>query len=224
MKKEEKYLQATEFFDFDKKKVKRKALNITENINNPTEKVKALFYWVRDNIKYNMMSYIPQMKSNFKASVTLRRGYGFCVSKSILLSTFARSINIPARIHLVDIINHKISQKVIDFMGTNVMHYHGYSEIFLNEKWIKLAPIFDKQTAIKAGFLPLNEFDGEHDALFSHYDPVGNLFVEYVKDRGIWADLPLKKIEVVFKKKYGSLFEDGLKRNPINDKSVIYKR
>jgi transglutaminase-like putative cysteine protease len=132
---DQKYLQPTEFFDSNKTKVRRKAFEITENIHNKTEKIKALFYWVRDNIKYNMMSYVPQIKANFKASVTLRRGYGFCVSKSILLSTFARAISIPARIHLVDIINHKISQKVIDFMGTNIMYYHGYSEIYLKERW-----------------------------------------------------------------------------------------
>ncbi|MEJ2250720.1 MAG: transglutaminase, partial [Candidatus Lokiarchaeota archaeon] len=72
----EKYLQPTEFFDFNKKKVKKKAIEITNKLENKTEKVKALFYWVRDCIKYNMMSYIPQIKANFKASVTLRRGYG----------------------------------------------------------------------------------------------------------------------------------------------------
>ncbi|MEJ2276643.1 MAG: transglutaminase-like domain-containing protein [Candidatus Lokiarchaeota archaeon] len=219
----EKYLQPTEFFDFNKKKVKKKAIEITNKLENKTEKVQALFYWVRDNIKYNMMSYIPQIKANFKASVTLRRGYGFCVSKAVLLSTFARALEIPARIHLVDIINHKISQKVIDFMGTNVMHYHGYSEILINDKWIKLAPVFDKGTAYKADFLPLNEFDGKNNALFSHYDPNGNIFVEYIKDRGIWADLPLKEIEKVFTEKYGSIFEEGLSATPINDNSVTYK-
>lgn len=218
------YLQPTEFFDFNKTKVRRKAFEITENINDETEKIQALFYWVRDNIKYNMMSYIPQVKANFKASVTLRRGYGFCVSKSILLSTFARAINIPARIHLVDIINHKISQKVIDFMGTNIMHYHGYSEIYLKDRWFKLAPIFDKETAQKAGFLPLNEFDGENDALFSHYDINSDLFVEYIEDRGIWADLPLDRIEKVFTEKYGSLFEEGLNAKPIEDKKITYKK
>ncbi|MFW9952543.1 MAG: transglutaminase-like domain-containing protein [Candidatus Thorarchaeota archaeon] len=198
------YLQPTEFFDFDKKEVNDKAHQITKGLTSDKQKAISLFYWVRNEIKYNMMTYIPKVKANFKASETLRRGDGFCVSKSILLSSFARVVGIPARIHLVDLINHKISQKVIDFMGTNVMHYHGYSEFYLNNKWIKLTPSFDPNTAIKGGFLPMVEFDGEQDAVFPKFDNEGNLFGEYLTDRGIHADLPLQDIDKVFLEKYPS--------------------
>ncbi|MFW9951497.1 MAG: transglutaminase-like domain-containing protein, partial [Candidatus Thorarchaeota archaeon] len=195
------YLQPTEFFDFDKKEVSNKAREITESLKTVKEKAISLFYWVRNEIKYNMMTYVPKVKLNFKASETLRRKDGFCVSKSILLSSFARAVGIPARIHLVDLINHKISQKVIDFMGTNVMYYHGYSEFCLNNKWVKLTPSFDINTAMKGGFLPMVEFDGEHDAVFPKFDNEGNLFGEYLTDRGVHADLPLKDIDKVFLEK-----------------------
>jgi hypothetical protein len=198
------YLQPTEFFDFDKKDVYEKAHEITKGLKSDKEKAISLFYWVRNEIKYNMMTYIPKIKANFKASETLRRGDGFCVSKSILLSSFARAIGIAARIHLVDLINHKISQKVIDFMGTNVMHYHGYSEFYLNNKWIKLTPTFDPETAIKGKFLPMVEFDGENDAIFPKFDNEGKPFGEYIMDRGIHADLPLDDIDKVFSEKYPS--------------------
>ncbi|MEJ2294189.1 MAG: transglutaminase-like domain-containing protein, partial [Candidatus Lokiarchaeota archaeon] len=177
-------------------------LEIVKGLESPKEKAIALFYWVRDEIKYNMSTYIPSVKANFKASVTLRRRNGFCVSKSILLSSFARAIGIPARIHLCDLINHKVSQRVVDFMGTNIMYYHGYSEFYLNKKWVKLTPSFDKITAIKANFLPLVEFDGENDAVFPAYDNEGNKFGEYLQDRGAHADLPLDTIEELFKEKY----------------------
>ena len=199
----EEYLQPTEFFDFDENSVNKKAKEITENLKNEKEKAIALFYWVRDEIKYNMLTYIPQIKENFKASVTLKRLNGFCVSKSILLSSFARAIGIPARIHLVDLINHKISQRVVDLMGgTWTMHYHGYSSFYIDEKWVKLTPSFDQGTAIKGGFLPMCEFDGECDAVFPEYDNEGNRFGEYVLDRGIHADLPLDDIAKVFEEKY----------------------
>lgn len=201
----EEYLQPTEFFDFDKNSVTKKAIEITENCNTEKEKAIALFYWVRDEIKYNMLTYVPRIKANFKASETLRRKDGFCVSKSILLSSFARSIGIPARIHLVDLINHKISQKIADFMGTWTMHYHGYSELYLNGKWVKLTPSFDKATAIKGGFLPMCEFDGECDAVFPEYDNEGKQFGEYTMDRGVHADLPLEDIAKVFEEKYPAL-------------------
>ncbi|MHA1489592.1 MAG: transglutaminase-like domain-containing protein [Promethearchaeota archaeon] len=218
-----KYLQPTKFLNFNNPNVKRKALEITKGLKTDKEKVRALFYWVRDEIKYNMMTYVPQVKSNFKASVTLRRRYGFCVSKAILLSTFSRAQQpgIPARIHLVDIINHKISQKVIDLMGTNVMHYHGYSELYIDGKWIKAAPVFDQATAIKNGFLPMTEFDGENNALFPHNSTDGSIFVEYTEDRGIYADLPLDDIEKVFNEKYGSAFYDSFTlKSRLNKKSM----
>jgi len=221
----DKYLQTSEFYNFDKKFVKDKAFEITEGIESESEKAKALFYWVRDKIKYNMHTYIPSVKANFKASVTLRRKNGFCVSKSILLSTFARAVGIPARIHLVDLINHKISQKIVDFMETNVMHYHGYSELYLNNKWVKLTPSFDPKTAQKGGFFPTVEFDGENNATFASFDNEGNKFGEYVKDRGVHADLPLKEIEKVFNEKYPkfSLMRNGQMILPVKDKTLAYK-
>jgi len=222
----EQYLQPTEFFDFDKDSIIQKALEITDGLKSEKEKAIALFYWVRDEIKYNMLSYIPSVKANFKASVTLRRGNGFCVSKSILLSSFARAIGIPARIHLVDLINHKISQKIADFMGTWVMHYHGYSELFLDGRWVKLTPSFDKGTADKGGFHPMCEFDGECDAVFPEHDNEGNRFGEYVLDRGVHADLPLEEIAKVFDEKYPTLrqFNAGALPKQIKDKTMTYKK
>ena len=196
------YLQSSELFDFDKKIVKEKALEITQKSKSNAEKASALFYWVRNEIRYNMKTYIPFDKINFIASETLKREHGFCVSKSVLLSTFARAVDIPARVHLVDLINHKISQKVIDFMETNIMYYHGYSELFLNEKWVKLTPSFDPYTSIKGGFLPMVEFDGFNDAVFPKFDNDGNKYGEYLLDRGVHADLPLDEIDIVFEKYY----------------------
>ena len=221
----ETYLQPTEFFNFNKKFVSDMAFEITAGLETESDKAKALFYWVRDNIKYNMHTYIPSVKANFKASVTLRRRNGFCVSKSVLLSSFARAIGIPARIHLVDLINHKISQKIVEFMGTNVMHYHGYSELYLNNKWVKLTPSFDQKTALKGGFFPMVEFDGENNATFASFDNDGNKFGEYVKDRGVHADLPLKDIEIVFNEKYPkfSQLRNGQFIMPVKDKTLTYK-
>ncbi len=196
------YLLPSEFFDFNKKSVMNKAIEITNGLESQKEKAIALFYWVRDEIKYNMALFVPKVKNYFMASKTIHRREGFCVSKSILLSTLARAVGIPARIHLCDLINHLVSQKVIDYMGHNVMYYHGYSEFYLDNKWVKLTPSFDQQTAIRGGFLPMVEFDGENDAVFPPYDANGNKFGEYVGDRGTHADLPLNDIDKVFEEKY----------------------
>ncbi|MHA1805735.1 MAG: transglutaminase-like domain-containing protein [Promethearchaeota archaeon] len=196
------FLRPTEFLDHDKKYVRQKALGITEGLKDEVEKAKKLFYFVRDEIKYNMYTYMPKSKSNLKASVTLRRGHGFCMSKAVLLSALARAVKIPARIHMVDIINHKISQKVKELMGTNVFFCHGYSELYIDGKWIKFTPAFDQSTAEKAGYLPNAEFDGVHDAMLSKHDLHGNLLVEYINDRGIYSDVPIEEIRKIFEKEY----------------------
>lgn len=205
------YLQPTEFLDFNKKSVKSKAFEITEGLKTEKEKAIALFYWVRDEITYNMSAFY-MIKSNFKASVTLRRGYGFCVSKAVLLSSFARAVGIPAQVHLADIRNNKVPQETIDLLGTNIFYFHGYSEIYLDKKWIKATPVFDKVTASRAGFLPLVEFDGINNGILSQYDPEGNLFVEYVKDRGVYVELPYDEMDRIIRKQYYKhVFEKGLK-------------
>ncbi|MFX1595874.1 MAG: transglutaminase-like domain-containing protein, partial [Promethearchaeota archaeon] len=207
------YLKPTEFFDFDKKQVSEKAFEITKDLKSEKEKVITLFYWVRDEIKYNAFSYYPKIKANLKASVTMRRKYGFCMSKSTLLSTLARAIGIPARIHMVDIINHKISQRLVDLMGTKAFHCHAYSELYLKGKWVKAAPIFDQKTCIKGNFFPMVEFDGENDALFAPYDTEGNLFVEYIGDWGTYADVPREKIDQIFTEKYPKWYNSKTPQN-----------
>jgi hypothetical protein len=103
---------------------------------------------------------------------------------------------------MIDIINYKIPKWIIEFMGTNVFHCHGYSELLIDGKWRKLTPVFDKDTAIKAGYVPTVEFDGDNDALLAPYDEDGNLFVEYAKDWGIYTDVPLEEIKEIFSKNY----------------------
>ena len=206
----EKYLQPTEFFDFSKPKVKHKAIEIIRGLKTDKKKANALFYWVRDNIIYRQGSFYLT-KSTFKASTNLRRGYGFCVSKAVLLSTLARAVKIPARIHLCDIINHKIPQKVIDYMKTDIFYVHGFSELYINKKWIKLTPAFDKGTSKKGKYV-LVEFDGEQDAMFLPYDEQGNLFVEYLKDRGVFADVPFNEIKEVIVEKYKPMLEKAFNK------------
>jgi len=207
-------LQPTKFLDFNKHKVKYKAEKITQGISSEQGKAIKLFYWVRDEIKYNMYTYIPMYETNLKASTTLRRMNGFCMSKAVLLSAFARAVGIPARIHMVDIINHKVPDWIDEMMGTKTFHCHGYSELYLNGNWIKLTPVFDKDTALKAGYVPLVEFNGIDHALLAPFDEEGNKFVEYVKDWGIYNDLPIKMIDEIFREKYGKIYTEFLWKLP----------
>jgi len=55
------------------------------------------------------------------------------------------------------------------------------------------------------GGYPLVEFDG---AMLSKYDKDGNLFVEYIGDWGNYQDVPIKKIQEIFKEKYRTIFTE----------------
>lgn len=204
----EQYLQSDNFLDSNRPRVREKALELTEGLTTDKEKVKALFYYVRDEIKYFPWAYIPQCQSNLKASVTLRRKYGFCMSKAALLAALARTIGLPARIHSVDIINHKLPKKFVEMMGTSVFHYHAYAEIYVEGKWVKLTTALDKKTCIKGGFLPLCETDGATDALFAEKSPDGSIFVEYVADRGVDTTVPIDDIIKLFDEVYMDRFQE----------------
>jgi len=48
------------------------------------------------------------------------------------------------------------------------------------------------------------DFDGTHDALLHPYSGDGSQYMEYVTDRGTYADLPLKEMLADLRDTYGS--------------------
>ena len=74
-----------------------------------------------------------------------------------------------------------------------MMYYHGYAELFLDGAWVKATAVFDKTLCERVGIRPL-EFDGRHDALFHPFDASGRQYMEYVRDHGASADVPVVDI------------------------------
>jgi len=71
----EEYLEPTSVVDSDNPTIKNKAQEITKGQKEVTEKARSLFYFVRDNVKYN--PYLPRhLPEHFRASNTLARGRG----------------------------------------------------------------------------------------------------------------------------------------------------
>ncbi len=196
------YLKPTPVIDCDAPSVKEKAQNLTADKENDAEKAKALFYFVRDEIKYN--PYVPHnLVENNKASATLNRGEGYCVQKAILLAALARAIRIPARLAFANIRNHIVPQKLMELMnGSNLFIYHGYCELYIGQKWVKATPAFDLQMCQKHHIIPV-EFDGKNNATYHRYNQEGKLHMEYVCDYGHYPDLPLEEILKARVKVYG---------------------
>jgi transglutaminase-like putative cysteine protease len=57
----------------------------------------SLFYWVRDNIEYEL-----GLKSD-TASSTLLRGSGSCINKANLVVALLRALGIPAGFHIMTV-------------------------------------------------------------------------------------------------------------------------
>jgi transglutaminase-like putative cysteine protease len=182
--------------------VREKAQNLTADKENDVEKAKALFYFVRDEIKYNPYV-LHNLAEHNKASVTLSRKEGYCVQKAILLAALARGAAIPARLGFADIRNHIIPQKLLELMhGSNLFIYHGYCELYIGQKWVKATPAFDLEMCQEHHIIPV-EFDGKNNATFHRNNQKGKLHIEYVHDYGHYPDLPLEEMLEARVKVYG---------------------
>ena len=199
-------LQPTPFLDFEYPDVKTFVQKTTRGISDPKEKAVALFYAVRDTIRYNPY-HIDLTVEGMRASTTLQKGTSWCVGKAVLLSAVCRAAGIPAKLGFVDVRNHQSPEMVTKVLKTNVYFWHGYSLLYLDGKWVKATPAFDLALCKKHGIVPV-EFDGEHDAVFHFHDRHDKPHMEYLGDRGTYDDLPLNKIYETYKSEYK---EDVLK-------------
>ncbi len=84
----------------------------------PRETAIALYYVVRDQIRYN--PYISAIETEaFRATKTLADKEGYCVAKAILLAAVCRTKGIPARLGFADVRNHLSTKKMRQRMQTD---------------------------------------------------------------------------------------------------------
>ncbi len=204
------YLAPTYFIDSKSDVIKSFAKEICRNESDPLKNAIKLYYAVRDGIKYDPYSMEDSM-AFMVASNILQRKFGYCVAKAIVLIALARSRKIPARLGLADVKNHLNSKRLETLMGTNLFIYHGFTELYLNEKWVKATPAFDINLCKQVGVKPL-EFDGITDSIFHEFNIQGTRHMEYVKDHGSFSDLPFERIMDASKKKYPLYFKDLAKK------------
>ena len=187
------------------------ARRVTDGVADPVARAVALYYAVRDEITYTAYCDFKSVET-YRASGCLARGAGFCVGKAALLAATARAADIPARVGFADVRNHLTSPRLRRLMTTDVFYYHGYAELYLDGAWVKATAVFDKTLCERVGIRPL-EFDGRHDALFHPFDASGRRHMEYVRDRGASADVPVVEIIEAFERYYPGLIARGRRRS-----------
>jgi len=199
------YLKPTYYIDYNSQNVTEKAEEFS--LFETEERAQAIFYFVRDSVVYTPYSpfFLPE---HYKASRILQRGSGYCVQKAVLLTALARANHIPARLVFANIKNYLIPEKLLKMMGTNVFVFHGYNELYIRERWVKVTPAFNIEMCKKLSLQSV-EFDGHNDATFHAYDLNGQKHIEYTKDYGNFSDLPFENMMANFETQYS---EDMLKR------------
>ncbi len=197
-------LKPTEMIDSDHPKVIEFARSHSQASVDDRSNAVALYYAVRDGIRYDPYS-IELTVDGLRASHVLELERGWCVSKAILLAACCRVAGIPARLGFADVRNHLSTARMREQMGTDIFIWHAYTSIQINGKWLKATPAFNVELCDKFRLRPL-EFDGSEDSIYHPFDLDGRQHMEYVKYRGEFADVPLDEIAGEMLQRHPDLF------------------
>ncbi len=194
------YTRPTPYIDYDTPAVSVFAEEIADRATDPVDQAVLLYYTVRDGIRYDPYG-IDLSLEGLRASTTLENRRGWCVAKAVLLAACCRAVGIPARLGFADVKNHLTTERLRQQMKTDLFYWHGYTSIFLNDKWVKATPAFNIELCEKFSIKPL-EFDGTSDSIYHPFDLKGNRHMEYLHDRGEYADVPIEEIIETFRREY----------------------
>ena len=195
------YLKATDIIDCDHPDVRVFVEDKIGDAKDALDKAVRLYYAVRDGIRYD--PYYPFfLPVHYQASRVLKIGRGFCIPKVSLLCAAGRTCGIPSRAGFADVRNHLATHQLLEFLGSDIFAFHGFTEFFLEGKWVKATPAFNRELCERHGVAPL-EFNGREDSIFQSYSGEKRRFMEYLRFRGSYADIPVDEIVSTFKTTYG---------------------
>ncbi len=201
----DKYLAESFIFDYKSEEIQELIKEFNTYELSDKEKAIALYNKIRDGWYYkpDHISFNPDF---LKSSNIYKKPYGHCIDKSVLLVSGLRGLGIPARLHLAKVKNHIAVESLTEWLGTNELTPHGMVDIYLDGKWLKASPAFNKELCIKCKVDPL-DFDGENDSLFQEYDKEDNQFMEYIEDYGSFDDIPVEFMMENMRAHYPKLME-----------------
>jgi transglutaminase-like putative cysteine protease len=157
----------------------------------PRENAVSLYYAVRDQIQYDVYD-ADLSREGFRASAIIGRGRGFCLHKSVVFAAACRAVGIPSRLVFADVRNHLASGRLRELVGGDLF-FHGLTSVWLDGRWIKATPVFNKTLCRLYRMSPL-EFDGTADSVYQPYDAEGRRHMEFVKHYGEFANFPYEMV------------------------------
>jgi transglutaminase-like putative cysteine protease len=209
------YLAPTYFIDAGHPDIVAYTNRVVGNETDPKQKAIRIYNAVRDDFRYNPYN-IDLHHKELKASSLLNRPSksGYCIEKACLLAACLRAAGIPTRLCFFNVRNHIGVEKFIDTLKTDVLVFHACCDVYLDGKWLKATPAFNKELCNKLGVQPL-EFNGETDSIFQQYDKEGHQFMEYLQDYGTFHDVPHDMFVMLLKQFYPHFFKSA------EDKAMI---
>ncbi|MFE7073693.1 transglutaminase family protein [Streptomyces sp. NPDC057620] len=187
-------LRPTRFLDHESPVVRefvREALRTTEP-GNPVDAAVALYYAVRDGIRYDVYD-CDLSADGLRASSVIERGAGFCVHKSLVYAAAVRVVGIESRLVYADVRNHLASPRLRTLMGGDVFRFHSLTSVRLNGAWVRATPVFNALLCTLYGIKPL-DFDGRADSYYHPYDAQGRRHMEFLAMRGEFDDFPYAEV------------------------------
>lgn len=202
----ETYLMPTEFLDYNNPVFDVFLKDISVDLTAEATAV-ALYFKVRDGFIYDPY-HLDLRKNALKASTVIGKNRAWCVEKSTLLAACARKLNIPSRLGYAIVTNHIGVEKLTGYLKKEEIVFHGYVELWLDDKWIKCTPAFDVRICKLSGVAPL-DWDGKTDSMFQAYSKAQR-FMEYKHFYGEFSDVPEQLMRSEMKMHYPHLFEEKI--------------
>ncbi|WP_046384162.1 transglutaminase-like domain-containing protein [Pseudomonas veronii] len=204
----ETYLNPSRFIDSDHPAVVEFAEKHRGSSADSGDQAVSLYYAVREAVRYNPYTF-SRDPNTLNASFALAAGQSYCVPKATLLAACARRCGIAARIGLADVRNHLSTPRLIALLKSDVFAMHGYTELYLNGRWVKATPAFNQQLCELFDVPPL-AFDGINDSVFHAFNRQGKRSMEYLVDHGQFADVPEDFFFAHLEKCYPHLFGEQM--------------
>lgn len=171
------------------------------------EKVVLIYNKVRDHFLYDPYR-LDLRAEELVASKILQKRRAWCVEKSIVMATCLRKIGVPCKLGYANVVNHIGTERLSTILKSKTIACHGYINLFLDGKWVKATPSFDKRICKLLKVSPLN-FNGEEDSLFQEFR-AEEKFMEYEKYLGEYNDVPVNMIKNEMKNNYPHLFKENI--------------
>ncbi|MFQ6677994.1 MAG: transglutaminase family protein [Fidelibacterota bacterium] len=179
----ERCLLPDEFMDFHHPDIQSKVQELTDGLWDSWDKAAAIFQFIRDEIVYDFAPKISGPE-NWKASVILDEGRGFCHQKSILQSALYRAAGIPSALYYQDVIDYPLLEtRYKTIISDGALPYHGLSVILLDHIWVKQDATLDSALCIRRGYR-ISQIKRGNDALLPKTTVNGKPHFKILKEHG----------------------------------------